>query len=273
MKKIPSSVALLYGTTPGRWVLSQVMKYHLDKVAVWFLRSPLSKPMVRRYVRQYRIPLTAEEVGGFRTFQEFFVRFREPEETDSNPEHLISPCDGKLSVFPVDENSLFHIKNSHYQIKDFIQDEALARTFDGGTCMIFRLSPNDYHHYCYIDDGYQEENHFIPGILHSVQPIACETYPVYVLNRRSWCLLETDHFGPVIWTEIGALVVGGICNPHENIRVTKGMEKGHFDLAGSTIVLLFQKDQVALLPELAEALKHTDEVPVTLGMHIGNKCK
>ncbi len=78
-------------------------------------------------------------------------------------------------------------------------------------------------------------------MLHSVQPAAYETYPVFILNRRSWSLMATESFGPVIQTEIGALIVGGISNCIENSRVVRGSEKGHFELAGSTIVLLFNR--------------------------------
>lgn len=261
------STRFLYGTTFGRCLLWLILKLHLDQVGVWFLHTRLSKPMISKYIRKYGIPANAQD---YATFRDFFARSRE-NTVDPAPEHLISPCDGLLSLFPIDENSLFHIKQSHYRVEDLVQDANLASRFQGGVCMIFRLCPQHYHHYCYIDDGYQGENHFIPGALHSVQPIACETYPVYVQNRRSWCLVETDHFGPVIWTEIGAMIVGGIVNHWENTRIQRGLEKGHFDLCGSTIVLLFQKDQVQLLPELAQALETQPEVPVTYGMHIGRK--
>lgn len=132
---------------------------------------------------------------------------------------------------------------------------------------MLRLCPSDYHHYCYIDDGFQGENHFIPGVLHSVQPIACEKYPVFFLNRRSWTLLHTNHFGPVVQTEIGALVVGGIVNLRENQPMRRGQEKGYFELAGSTITLLFQKDCIRLKPELLTALER-GEVQVRQGQWI-----
>ena len=263
------STEFLYGTTVGRWLLSQIMKHHWDRIAVNFLCSPLSKPMVSRYVRKHHVLLTAAQKGSFRTFRDFFARTREDGFLDVTPEHLISPCDGWLSVFPIDEASLFHIKNSHYRVGDLVREEALARNYSGGTCLIFRLCPQDYHHYCYIDDGFQGTYHHIPGVLHSVQPIAYETYPVYTLNRRCWSLLTTEHFGPVVWTEVGALIVGGIHNEHENQRVTKGMEKGHFDLAGSTIVLLFEKGKVELLPELLTALSEKPEVRVRQGQKLG----
>ena len=106
-----------------------------------------------------------------------------------------------------------------------------------------------------------------------MQPIACETYPVYTLNRRCWCLLDTEHFGPVVQTEIGALIVGGIVNNEGNTRFSRGMEKGRFDLAGSTIVLLFEPDRIRLRPEAAEQLCEGREMRVELGMWIAERCE
>ena len=82
--------------------------------------------------------------------------------------------------------------------------------------------------------------------------------------------MDTAHFGTVIQTEIGALVVGGIVNHREQNTFSRGEEKGHFDLAGSTIVLLFEPDRVTLRPELARALEQCEEVRVEEGMWIGN---
>lgn len=264
-----AAVRFLYGTVPGRAALKLLMKTHADRLAVWFLCSPLSRPMVGWYAKRSGIPLSPQQRGSFRSFRDFFVRKRESAGVDPEPDHLISPCDGWLSACPIREDSSFAIKNSNYRLADLLQDEALARDFHGGDCLIFRLCPSDYHHYCYIDDGYQGENHYISGELHSVQPIACEKYPVYTLNRRCWTLMATEHFGPVVQTEVGALVVGGIINSRENTRVRKGMEKGRFELAGSTIALLFQKGRIRLLPQITDDLAGGGEYRVTQGMWIG----
>lgn len=269
MSQTSGTVCFFYKTSVGRGLLKIIMKLHLDRIVVRFLWSPASKVLDERFIQRNGISVTPEEKASFRSFRDLFARTRTDIVIDSTPEHLISPCDGWLSAFPIDEQSSFAIKNSHYRIQDFLQDEALAKNYMGGTCLILRLCVSDYHHYCYIDDGYQGENHFIPGVLHSVQPIACETYPVYVLNRRSWCLLKTEHFGPVVQCEIGALVVGGIVNAKENARFVKGEEKGHFELAGSTIVLLFEKGQMHLRPELVEQLSQAEEVQVKQGAWIG----
>ena len=272
MKNSSGSVHFMYHNAFGRFLLKIIMVLHLDRVAVWFLRSRLSKPTAKRYAKRNGIAVTAEEMASFRSFREFFVRKREQVPMDMAPDHLISPCDGWLSSFEINAESSFAIKGSHYKVSDFLKDEDLAKRYEGGTLLVFRLCASDYHRYCYVDSGYQGENHFIPGVLHSVQPIACETYPVYVLNRRSWCLLETDHFGPVVQCEIGALVVGGITNHYENVRVEKGAEKGHFDLAGSTIVLLFEKGKIALNESFVEELKTVEEARVEQGLWIGVAC-
>ncbi|WP_458862213.1 phosphatidylserine decarboxylase [Acidaminobacterium chupaoyuni] len=266
MSENNGSVHFLYATKVGRILLKGIMAVHADKLAAKFLWTKASKPLVGWYAKKHSIPLENKEQ--FSSFREFFIRTRPMEAMDEQPDHLISPCDGWLSVYPIHADSSFAIKGSRYRLRDFLQDETLEKNFQDGVCFIFRLCASDYHHYCYIDDGFQGTNHFIPGVLHSVQPIACETYPVYTLNRRMWTLFETEHFGPVIQTEIGALVVGGIVNEHENKRVTKGMEKGHFELAGSTIVILFEKEKVKLLPEIAEALESGAEFRVHQGMWI-----
>ncbi|MCI8934996.1 MAG: phosphatidylserine decarboxylase [Clostridiaceae bacterium] len=264
-----AAVRFLYGTRPGRLLLKLILGSHVDKIAVWYLRSPLSRPIIGGFARRNGIPLTPEQKKSFGSYQEFFLRRRPPLPVDQTPEILVSPCDGWLSAFPIREDSSFVIKGAPYRLEDLIADKRLARQFQGGDCLIFRLCPSDYHHYSYIDDGFQGKNHFIPGALHSVQPLACQTYPVYTLNRRCWSLLESDHFGPVIQAEIGALIVGGIVNDHENAQVSRGMEKGRFDLAGSTIVLLFQKDRVQLLPEIAQLLKTQEEYRAVQGTAVG----
>lgn len=258
-----------YETRSGRMILKAIQKTHFDRVLVKILKSGLSKPYLYLYRKNNEIPYT-DSKKKFHSFEEFFERRRELGPVDTTPNHLISPCDSLLSVYPISKESVFSIKGSHYQIKDFLEDENLAKKYDGGTCLVFRLCPSDYHYYIYIDDGYQGKNHYIEGELHSVQPIACATYPVYTLNRRSWCLMETENFGPVVQTEIGALIVGGINNYHENIRMKRGMEKGRFELSGSTIVLLFEAGRIELLPELKEKTKGDQEVRIEMGQYIGN---
>lgn len=271
MNKNSRFVRFLYGTGIGRFLLSLIQKWGVDRLIVKFLWSPCSKPIIKRYVKQHHIPPQELEGQSFRSYRDFFIRKRNLTEIDLTPSHLISPCDSYLSVFPIREDSSFFIKGSHYRLCDILQDSVLSKAYHGGDCLIFRLCASDYHHYCYIDNGFHGENHYIPGKLHSVQPIACEKYPVYTLNRRVWTLLQTEHFGPVVQAEIGALIVGGIVNERENASFLKGEEMGHFELCGSTIVLLFEKDRICLSPDIAKHLSNGREFRVKQGMWIGNQ--
>ena len=264
-----SVMRLLYGTVPGRAVLQLIQNTRAERVFVRFLHAPVSRLLIPAFAKANHIPEEEWRGRRFASYRDFFIRKRDDCAVDPTPERLVSPCDGWLSAFPIGEDSTFAIKHSRYRVADLLEDASLAERFRGGMCLILRLCASDYHRYCWIDDGTVGENHRIPGILHSVQPIACEQYPVYTLNRRSWCAIETAHFGTVVQTEIGALVVGGIENYRENCAVRRGEEKGHFDLAGSTITLFFEPGRIALRPELMRALQVCEEVRVQYGQWIG----
>ena len=269
--KNSTSVKFLYGTVPGRFLLKTIQKLHLDRIAVWFLRSSLSRGVIPWYIKNNQIPMEKFVEEKYGTFRDFFLREKKEYVYNENPNHLISPCDGYLSVFPIEKDKGFHLKGSYYKVSDLVKDEKIADKFKEGTCLVFRLCASDYHHYCFIDNGTVEKTQYIEGQLHSVQPIACETYPVFSLNRRMWSYLETENFGPVCQVEIGALVVGGIVNEILEGSFKRGQKKGRFELSGSTIVLFMEKDSIELKPEILEALKDNPEARVTMGMWIGDK--
>ncbi len=261
-------VRLLYETFTGNILLKAIMKTRMDRIAVLYLNSRFSKPWISLYARKHGIELGAYDQTEWKSFGDFFIREGTPYSVDCEPSHLISPCDGWLSAYDIQEGVSLEIKGSQYAVADIINDSGIADNYKDGLCLVFRLCASDIHHYCYIDDAVQGENHYIPGELHSVQPSALGRYHVIALNRRSWCELDTDHFGSVIQAEIGAMVVGGIVNYHANTRVSRGEEKGRFELAGSTIVLFFEHDSIRLLPEYANT-NCDNEIRVRRGQVIG----
>lgn len=265
-----TSVEFAYRTALGRFLLRIVLRTHMDRIAVAYLKSPLSRPLIGRYIKKHRIPMDDFEGRNFRTFRDFFARRKADIRFDMAPGHLISPCDSFLSAYRIEKDSIFNIKGTEYSIKELIGSQELAEEYSKGLCLMFRLCASDYHHYCYLDDGYQGKNHYIPGSLHSVQPAAYEKYPVFKTNRRTWTLLATENFGPVIQVNVGAFVVGGIVNLRENARFSKGSEMGYFDLCGSTIVLLFKENRISLLSEIEEKILHDREARVTQGMWIAD---
>lgn len=84
----------------------------------------------------------------------------------------------------------------------------------------------------------------IQGRLHTVRPVALEQRRVFCENCREYTVLESKHFGRAIQMEVGALMVGRICNYHQTRNVRRGEEKGRFEFGGSTVILLLQKNAV-----------------------------
>lgn len=156
---------------------------------------------------------------------------------------LRSPCDGYLSRIPIRKNEIFDIKHTKFTLEDLLQSPRLAREFQDGCACIFRLTPADYHRYCYAAEGKVIFQKKIPGRLHCVRPIATTAVPVYAQNAREYQVIETRRFGRVVQMEVGALMIGRITNlpPGESGEVKAGQEKGYFEFGGSTIVVLLKK--------------------------------
>ena len=183
MKKESLSVRFLYQTIPGRLVLKVLTRPFLSKAAGAYLDSRLSRWLVPLFIKRHKIDMEGFEKK-YRSFNSFFTRKRCLEEIDITPEHLISPCDGYLSIYPVSGEQSYHIKHVEYRLEELLKSRKLAKRFAGGTCLIFRLTPQDYHRYCYVSDGVVRHSRAIPGKLHCVRPIACGAFPVYAENSR-----------------------------------------------------------------------------------------
>ena len=269
-KQKRSFVEKAYTTRRGRLLLNLMMHTGALKLAGAWVRSPFSRGMVKKFIKKNNLDMTPYKETGYKSFADFFIR-RKDYTFDAGEDMLISPCDACLSVYPVGEDSSCTVRGGPYALPDLITDETLAARFTGGLCLIYRLRETDYHRFCFIDDGYEKDNVFVRGKLHSVQPIALERVPVYRVNRRLWTTLETEHFGLVGQCAVGAVLVGGIVYEKENARFQKGEEMGRFELRGSTLVQFFEKDAVTLLPEILEATDGERETEVRIGQTVGTK--
>ena len=152
-----------------------------------------------------------------------------------------------------------------------MRNKKLADRYLGGTLCIFRLTVEDYHHFAYIDEGIKTKNYKIPGVFHTVNPLANEKYPVYSENTREFSILKSKNFGNVLMMEVGALFVGRIVNHHEKMAVQRGMEKGYFEFGGSTVILVFEKGKVELAEDIVKNNHDGFETAVKMGEVIGKK--
>lgn len=262
----------LYHTIPGRCLLQLLIRPGVSKAVGSFLDTGLSRHLVTPFVKATKLDLSDYPNRAYTSFNDFFTRHiregRRP--VDMAPDALVAPCDGKLTAYPITADGLFDIKHSVYSVADLLRDEALAKEFEGGTCLIFRLTPDDFHRYSFMDDGRILETKTLPGVLHTVRPIAFRRYPVFSENAREFAVLETANFGNVIQMEVGALFVGRIVN-HPLSAFARGQEKGKFEFGGSTVILLLQKNTAIIHEELLENTRCGFESIVRLGQKIGQK--
>ena len=200
----------MYGCAPGRAVLKPLVNPVLSELGGRILDSRLSALAVPAFIRHAGIDMRDYEKKKFRSYNDFFTRrIREGARPVSMvPEHFVSPCDSRVSVYPIDGNCRVKIKHTPYTVAELLKNPVLAKRYEGGYLWVFRLCVDDYHRYIYIDDGFESRRVHIDGALHTVNPVANDVYPIYKENTREYALLKTVNFGTVLMMEVGALMVG-----------------------------------------------------------------
>ncbi len=204
----------------------------------------------------------------------FFTRKRQDKLLKYEEDQLISPCDGWLSIHKISSDKIFKIKNATYDISQLLRDPTLANKYINGFCLIFRMTPQHYHRYSYSCSGEASATRQINGILHCVRPIAYGSRPVYTENCRSYEIIRSSKFGDVVQMEVGALMIGKICNYPHKMYVEGLQEKGFFAFGGSTIIILLQANKITISNKLEDAFYK--EIPVhqadILGYAPGREC-
>lgn len=267
------SLDFLYNNSFGRIILKVITLPFVSSVVGAYMNSGLSKARIKKFIAQNNINMDEYEEVQFRSFNEFFTRKIKAERRPfpEDRDVLFSPCDGKLSAYKINDDTVLPVKGSTYTISQLLNNKRLAKEYEDGYCLVFRLAVDDYHRYCYIDNGKKGRNVKIKGKLHTVQPIALNLMPVFVQNSREYTLLYTENFGDVVQVEVGALCVGKIKNHHKAGKITAGQEKGMFLFGGSTIILLINKDNALIDEEFLINTEKNLETIVKMGQPIGRK--
>ena len=267
-------LAKLYGSTIGRGAMKIASLPIFSKLMRFFLDGRLSSAFVLRFAERNDIDIFDFENRKYYSFNDFFIRKIKPgrRRVDRDKNVIITPSDGKISAYRITNSSEFVVKNSVYTVGSLLRDSKLAERYNGGTAIIIRLSPDDYHRYCYCADGEKSRNRTIKGVLHTVNPIANKYLPVYKENCREYCIIRTKNFGDIIQMEVGATLVGKITNVHPYGRrmVRKGEEKGYFEFGGSTIILLLEKGKAAADEDLLINTREGFETKVLQGERIAS---
>lgn len=268
-----------YSSPSGKGLVELLLKKKLfSKLYGYYCDTKISSKKIENFVKNFDIDMSIydKNYDEYSSFNEFFIRSLNPKTRliDKDYNTLISPCDGKLSAYAdINLNNLVQIKGFTYSLKELVQDNEIYNLYNGGTCLIFRLCPTDYHRFHFVDDGLCSETTKIKGHYYSVNPIALKSVKkLFCQNKREWSIFHSENFGDVIYMEVGATCVGSIIQGYiPNTKIKKGDEKGYFKFGGSTVILFFKKNTVKIHEDLLNQTRLGFETSVLMGEKIGLK--
>lgn len=239
------------------------------------------------FVARYQVDMTEADnpdIASYASFNEFFGRPLRPGARPIADAAFVSPVDGAVSQLgAIDDHHIVQAKGHRYTITDLVGGDALlADRFRHGLFANLYLSPKDYHRLHMPCDGRLMRMVHVPGALYSVNPVTARGVAnLFARNERVVCVFESAQHGPFVMVLVGATIVGsmatvwhGVVNGRrtgrlaqwdysdQQIVLKQGEEMGRF-LLGSTVIMLFQQDTIALNSGWAP------ETPVRLGEMMG----
>ncbi len=230
----------------------------------WWFSRPGSRSLIPEFCQTFGVRLEDfdQPPQGWGSFNDFFMRRLRPG-ARSLPQDscaLVCPGEGRVRAYDATPPRLL-IKGQRRALSDFFHDPQLAQDFEGGSCLLVRLCPSDYHRFHFPVSGEILKQQTLPGSLYSVHPWAERHKPdVWWRNARSLTLLQTPQ-GKVACFAIGATGVGSILLSASAGPVKAGDEWGAFALGGSALAIFFEPRAVQLDQDL---LSNTSDGKETL---------
>jgi phosphatidylserine decarboxylase len=272
--------------------LFHAFPHHLiSRCTFWLTRleTRLKDPLVRLYIRAFRVDMSQaleSNPRAYPSFNAFFVRALKPDARPiaAEPNAIACPADGRISQLgDIAAGRVIQAKAQDFSVAELLGGSERAAPFmEGKFCTIY-LSPRDYHRVHMPVDGRLLEMVHVPGRLFSVAPYAPKVIPrLYARNERVAAIFATP-CGSMALVMVGAVNVSAIetawaglvtpprakhissvdyRNNQSAVNLKRGDEMGRFNM-GSTAILLFGKDRIAWEPELEL------ESVVNMGQRIG----
>lgn len=216
---------------------------------------------IKKFIDEYHLDMTdynLENPKDFKDFNDFFYRTLKSgvRKIDARDYVVTSPADSKLRVIAsIEPTSKFFIKQDFFNLKEFLHDEILAAEYAGGTLLVFRLAPTDYHRFHFPFVCTPGQPALIEGEYETVSPIAFRDaglWPISI-NKRARVIIESPMFGKVVMMVVGASMVASLNFTYKpDVEVAKGAEAGYFAFGGSTVCLVFKKDTIVVPDELSK---------------------
>lgn len=262
----------LYNNPLGELSLNAVIKRKF--ASEWYgkrMDKPASVSKIEPFIRKYHINMSDFQKKKYTSFNNFFTRKLRPgaRKIDTAGNVVISPGDGKIQAWENIKYQYFIVKGYRMNLHSFLRNDSLARVYSGGSLILLRLAPYDYHRFHFPVSGKLSPVVRIKGGYYSVNPIALrQDIRIFCENKREYQIISTKKFGHVLMSEIGATFVGSIILDHHGDTAIKGEEDGYFKFGGSSIILLFRKGKINIDADLLRNTRHHLETQVLMGEHI-----
>jgi phosphatidylserine decarboxylase len=247
--------------------LRYVPKNHLSYFLGRLVHTPLSKPFLRWFAQTYKIDVNEAEkpMEHYDSIGHFFTRNLKEGLRPIEGE-IVSPVDGTLRNFGIITGGVLEqVKGRDYSVEAFLGSKDLAQRFDGGTFFNLYLSPQDYHHVHAPVTGLVTHSTHVPGRLWPVNDWSMNNIEnLFSVNERILTLIESPVAGAVAVVMVGATNVGKMSVTYDgfisnNLSTSEtehrvyepgrplqaGERLGTFHM-GSTVVMLFERDRIAL---------------------------
>lgn len=274
--------------SPGREIMQEFAeqrggfmdsKESTSKIASWLNDVRIEK-------EDYILPNPTAPDGGFKSFNEFFVRTLKNQDK-SRPQTLpeldyiiSSPADAIMNSIPQkisDKNTLIPTKGRQaLNIVDMLDGSKYADKFIGGTAFSCVLMPNTYHHYHAPVGGNIVESKIIQDAYYGY-----DDFPSWVsINgnvgyhgtdfsqfenfKRGYFIIDTGKYGHVAVIPVGLNTISSIVfnkkfeNVTKPLPVKRGERLGNFAYGGSMVILIFEPNQYK-----------SDAIRVRMGNQIG----
>ncbi len=266
------ALKFLYGNFFGRVLLRIAVSPIVSDLYRIKNSTRKSAEKIPVFIEENDIRMEDFEDREYTSFNDFFTRKirKEARLIETDKKRLIAPADSKVLVYNIDDDTRITVKGREYTLDEILGDRIDTTEFAGGICLVYRLCMDDYHRYCFIDDGRLKKRYRIKGRLHTVSPVS-KDHKIYKENTRVISLFDTVNFDRVVHIEVGALLVGRIVNTDARVFL-KGEEKGYFEPGGSTIVQIFKKGILKIDDDILKESKEGTETAVKYGEGVGTRC-
>ena len=252
--------------------------------------DPRSKQHILPFIESFQLASSLHEMvhpdpEWYPTFNAFFGReIKESARPIADPaDDLVtsSPADCRLTAFPtVDLATNYWIKGFGFTLERLVGDAEMAAQFEGGSIVIARLAPQDYHRWHAPVSGTVRGIRDIPGAYYTVNPQAINepgTLDVFCENKRSVMSLERSSTGAhIAIVAVGAMLVGSIKYvggvDTVGTEVRRGQCLGAFYYGGSTVIVLYPPGEVVLDEDLVRnSTELRMETLMKVGWRVGRK--